>query len=97
MKKILLICLSLFFISCGDNDDGSSKSTYSSCKITSSDALFAKDRTKDLGQCWNASGNGYESEGDALAWCKREVNNYIADEYTFGHAVKFAVESTNCP
>jgi len=97
MKKLMLISISLFFIGCGTNDDGSSKSTYSSCKITSSDALFAYDRVRDLEQCWNAAGKGYESQADALAWCKSEVTKYRANNYILEPSVEFVVESTNCP
>lgn len=97
MKKIYLIALVILFVGCGTNDDGSSTSTYSSCKITSSNALFAHDRANDLNQCWNATGRGYESRGDALAWCNSKVSSYIAREYTFGHSVEFSAESTYCP
>lgn len=96
MKKIILICVALTLSACGSNEDGSSKSTYSSCKITSSQALYASDRSKDLSQCWNASGDGYESKGDALQWCTQKVNDYIASEYIFGHSVAFSTESTYC-
>jgi hypothetical protein len=97
MKKLLILSFALLLSACGSNDDGSSKSTYSSCKIISSEALFASDRNNDLSQCWNASGNGYESQGDALQWCEQQVNAYIADTYIFGHTVTYAVESTYCP
>ncbi len=96
--KALFILITVFSLSaCGPtNNDGSSKLTYSSCKIISSNALFASDRDKDLRQCWNAAGNGYESKGDALQWCEREVNAYLSKEYLFGHTVTYSVESTNC-
>ena len=98
MKKIILVSLVLTLIGCGgSNSDGSSKATYSSCKIISSQALFAVDRDKDLNQCWNASGDGYESKGDALQWCEKQVNSYIANNYIVGHTVTYQVESTNCP
>jgi len=98
MKKLSVLFMVLFISSCADeNDDGSKKSTYSSCKITSSGALFASDREEDLKQCWNAPGDGYESKGDAIQWCEGKVNSYIADSYLFGHSVVYAVESTYCP
>lgn len=102
MRALLILGAILTLSACGGSDsvntntDGSSKTTYSSCKITSSEALFAEDRSNDLTQCWNATGNGYESQGDAMQWCNREVNAYIAEQYTFGHTVAYAVESTNC-
>ena len=96
MKKLIFISISLLFIGCGTNDDGSSKSTYSSCKITSSGAIFASDRVKDLEQCWNAPNGGYESQGDALAWCASKVTKYTS-KYTLIPGIEYAVESTNCP
>lgn len=95
--RSLFILTAIFSLSaCGSNDDGSSKSTYSSCKITSSSALLASDRDHDLKQCWNAGGNGYESRGDAVQWCTRQVNSYISNRYIFGHTVEFSAESTYC-
>ncbi|NMM42807.1 hypothetical protein [Pseudoalteromonas arctica] len=97
MRKLLILSTIFALSACGgSNDDGSSKSTYSSCKITSSQALFAADRDNDLKQCWNAGGNGYESQGDAMQWCEKQVNAYIANQYLVGHTVSYAVESTNC-
>ncbi|QTH63747.1 hypothetical protein J1N51_13685 [Psychrosphaera ytuae] len=97
MKNLALIFTAVVLSACGGtNDDGSSKSTYSSCKITKSEALFAEDRDQDLKQCWNAAGKGYESQGDALQWCERQVNSYIASRYVVGHTVQYMVESTNC-
>jgi len=100
MKRILIIllflCISFQILGCSDeNDDGSKKDTYSSCKIIKSEALLASDRSYDLQQCWD--GVDYESKGDALAWCESKVNNYISNRYLIGHSVTYAVESTNCP
>ena len=97
MKKLLMIPICLSLLSCLDNEDGSNRSTYSSCKIISSQALFNSDREKDLSQCWNAPGDGYSTEADAKQWCSREVAGYLADAYLFGHTVEYAVESTYCP
>jgi hypothetical protein len=98
MRKLLILTVIFTLSACGgSNNDGSSKSTYSSCKITSSEALFVADRSNDLKQCWNAGGKGYESQGDALQWCAQQVNTYIANQYLIGHTVKYSVESTNCP
>lgn len=104
MRKILFLGAIFLLSACGgsdgggplSNNDGSSKLTYSSCKIISSKAIFSEDRNNDLNQCWNAAGNGYESRGDALQWCERQVNDYIANRYIFGHTVSYALESTNC-
>ncbi|CAI89299.1 hypothetical protein PNI02_24030 [Pseudoalteromonas nigrifaciens] len=97
MKKYILLALTLTLVGCGSNSDGSSKSTYSSCKITQSNAILASNRDNDLKQCWNASGNGYESQGDALQWCEKTVNNYLSNKYLVTHSVTYAVESTYCP
>lgn len=97
MRTVLLFSAIFALSACGgSNSDGSSKSTYSSCKITASQALFAADRDKDLKQCWNAVGNGYESQGDAMQWCERQVNAYIASNYVLGHTVSYMIETTNC-
>jgi uncharacterized lipoprotein YmbA len=97
VKNYLLLALALTLVGCGSNSDGSSKSTYSSCKITQSNAVLASHRENDLKQCWNASGKGYESQGDALQWCERTVSNYLSNQYVVGHSVTYAVESTYCP
>lgn len=97
MKKLLILSCLLALQACGgSNSDGSSKFTYSSCKIVSSNALLASDRDKDLRQCWNAPGEGYESKGDALQWCERQVNSYLAANYLIGHSVTYVTESTYC-
>lgn len=100
MKNIIVrvaLVSSLLFVGCVENEDGSSKSTYSSCKITSSSALFSKDRVYDLKQCWNFPGDGYESRSDAMAWCRSKVDAYVSNKYIFGHQVGLAAESTYCP
>ncbi len=89
----------MLIVGCGsENSDGSLKSTYSSCKITKSSALFAEDRVKDLQQCWNATGDGYgeENKADAMSWCRGLVDSYIAEEYIVGHSVEYALESAYC-
>lgn len=97
MKKPIVIVAVVALSACGgSNPDGSSKSTFSSCKIIKSEALLASDRNNDLSQCWNASGEGYESKGDALQWCEKQVNAYMANNYVFGHPVSYMVESTYC-
>ena len=97
MKKTIILSFALVLSACGTNEDGSSASTYSSCKITSSEAIFSSDRTNDLSQCWTASGDGYESQGDAMQWCQDKVDTYISNNYIFGHSVSYAIESTYCP
>ncbi|HBC3483072.1 hypothetical protein [Vibrio alginolyticus] len=98
MKNIIYILALISLVGCGgSNSDGSSKSTYSSCKITSSNALFQSDKDYDLSQCWNAPGDGYESSGDAQQWCEKQVNAYMSERYLLGHSVSYSVESTYCP
>lgn len=98
MKRIILASVAVALFGCGgSNSDGSSKSTYSSCKITQSSALLASDRDRDLKQCWNAPGKGYESMGDAMQWCESQINAYIANTYLVGHNVTYVAESTYCP
>ena len=96
MKKVLMLSAIFVLSACGSNDDGSSKSTYSSCKITSSNALFQSDKDNDLSQCWNAGSDGYESQGDAMQWCEQKVTSYISSNYVIGHSVNYAIESTYC-
>lgn len=97
MKKLLLISVvSIACVSCGaENSDGSDATTYSSCSITESGAIFAGDRAKDVSQCWD--GVDYKEKSLALSWCGEKVSAYIGSEYTFGHAVSYKVTSTNCP
>jgi len=96
MKRLISISLVFFLVSCGGtNSDGSSKSTYSSCSITSSEALLASDRAKDVSQCWD--GVDYEEKSLALDWCAKKVTAYIGSEYILGHTVQYQVSSTNCP
>lgn len=93
---VFFICMTLS--ACGgggENSDGSKSSTYSSCSITSSDAILASDRANDLQQCWD--GVDYEEQNLALDWCRQKVSDYISSSYIFGHAVQFQVASTNCP
>lgn len=97
LKLAPLIVVAIFLAGCDENKDGSLKSTYSSCKITSSAALLRSDRDHDLSQCWNAPGSGFSAQGDALQWCRRQVNSYMSGRYLVGHSVEFTVESTFCP
>ena len=97
MKKLVLIAtVSIACISCGaENSDGSDATTYSSCSITNSEAIFAGDRAKDISQCWD--GVDYKEKSLAQSWCSTQVSSYIDSEYTFGHSVSYLVSSTNCP
>lgn len=92
---VLFVIAGLVGCSGAENSDGSSKSTYSSCKIVSSNALFNSDRQRDLEQCWD--GVDFESKGDAMAWCEGKVNDYLSRTYLFGHSVTYMIESTYCP
>lgn len=89
---LLATCISL--TGCSENSDGSNATTYSSCSITESSAILASDRANDVSQCWD--GVDYEEQSLALDWCRTQTNTYMA-RYTFGHDIKFAVASTNCP
>jgi len=80
VKKYILLALTLTLVGCGSNTDGSSKSTYSSCKITQSKAILASNRNNDLKQRWNAAGNGPETQGDAQQWSEKTVNNYLVNK-----------------
>ena len=81
MKTILSVLVFSILVGCGgSNSDGSSALTYSSCKIISSNAMYLPDRDNDLRQCWNAFDEGYESQGDALQWCERQVNEYLSED-----------------
>jgi len=62
---VVFSLLGLLGCGAGENSDGSRRSTYSSCKITSSNALFNYDRQRDLQQC--RDGVDFESRGDAMA------------------------------
>jgi hypothetical protein len=95
-KTLLILAFSLTTISCSsENSDGSDATTYSSCDITSSSAIFASDRELDVSQCWD--GVNFEEKSLALSWCAELVNTYISDRYLIGHAVEYQVASTNCP
>ena len=90
----LILIFTFLFLGCGENSDGSDKSTYSSCSITSSEAVWAEDRAEDINQCWD--GVDYEERSLALDWCRKKVANYMS-RYVVGHTVEFEVRSTNCP
>ncbi|WP_087016447.1 hypothetical protein [Thaumasiovibrio subtropicus] len=98
MKKLLM--LSVIFMAAGcnsTNDDGSSKWTYSSCNVTSSQAVSATDRARDQAQCWNFDGVGIYIKSDALAQCKTKVQNYVIGQYgSITHKVNYEVVSHKC-
>ena len=100
MKKILFLTLiAILFVGCDEelapkNSDGSKKTTYSSCSITSSNAIFASDRAKDVSQCWD--GVSYKEKSLAMDWCAKKTNAYMG-KYIFGHSITYQVSSTNCP
>lgn len=106
MKKIsLILAAGIFLISCGSgedgspnspkNSDGSLKRTYSSCRISHSEALLASDRANDTNQCWNASGSGFDNQGQAMEWCEKKAANYMS-KYIVGHSYRYEVKSTYC-
>lgn len=77
-----------------DHSDSYESSTYSSCRITFSDAAYSEDRWSDLNQCWD--GVNYRSESRALDWCGTMVNDYMNHRYTFGHTVEYRVSVSHC-
>jgi len=93
-KNFGIIVLTFLLLGCGENSDGSDKSTYSSCSITSSNALLSSDRATDVSQCWD--GVNYREKNLAMDWCGKLVNNYMS-RYSDGHGIKYKVASTNCP
>jgi hypothetical protein len=98
MKYLCILLCAFLLTGCGGSGSGGSDgdaSTYDTCEITQSDALFASDRAKDTSQCWSIKPT--EDQTNALNQCKVLVNDYIANEYTFGHSVKYLVGSTSCP
>ena len=95
MKKIISLTVVIYlFQGCGVNSDGSSRTTYSSCSIVSSEALLATDRANDVSQCWD--GVDYVEKSLALDWCRIRASSYMA-KYIIGHAYSVEVKSTNCP
>lgn len=97
MTRLLFIFVLSVLTACdggSENSDGSSKSTYSSCRISSSEALLASDRERDLDQCWD--GVEYEEQNLAMDWCDTKVSAYMDANYAFGHSIEYEVASTNC-
>lgn len=96
MKKLITLAFIFCLTACGSesNSDGSSKATYTSCSIISSEALLASDRAEDVSQCWD--GVNFKEKSLARDWCAKEVNTYIS-KYIFGPAIEYQVSSTNCP
>jgi hypothetical protein len=96
---IILISIGFLFLACDENSDGSSKSTYSSCKIVASGSMLAEDRNNDLQQCWNISDT--ESQEYALNQCEAKVQEYLDDTYIFNGLLsdgyQYSVQSTYCP
>jgi len=94
MRNSIFIGIFLLSVGCGENSDGSDKSTYSSCSIVSSSAVLAADRARDVSQCWD--GVDYRERSLAMDWCAKKVNRYMA-RYIVGHDIQYQVSSTNCP
>lgn len=93
MKYLSIAVIALLLTGC-TNSDGSDPTTYSSCSITSSSALFANHRASDVRQCWD--GVDYEERSLAMSWCATKVNSYMG-KYVFGHSIEYQLASTNCP
>ena len=95
MKHCLSVAvIAVSLIASCSNSDGSDPTTFSSCSITSSSALFASDRASDVRQCWD--GVDYKEKSLAMNWCASKVNTYMG-KYTFGHSIQYVVASTDCP
>jgi hypothetical protein len=96
MRNIAIVAFLMVSITgCGgENSDGSDATTYSSCRISNSEALLASDRSNDLAKCWD--GVDYKEQSTAQAWCSQQVSSYISSEYILGHTVEYKVASTNC-
>lgn len=100
MNKVMaLVSMCFLATGCFESDESNHshdrwKSTYSSCQITYSDAVYSKDRSTDLRQCWD--GVDYRSESRALDWCGNMVNDYMTRRYTFGHTVEYRVSASYC-
>lgn len=96
MKYLLTPACALLLTACGGDSSSDGKaSTYDTCRITDSAALFASDRANDLAQCWTITSTS--NQQNAQAQCSTLVSSYIASEYLFGHAVEYAVSSSSCP
>ena len=91
MKKVFLSPAFFLMVAC----DPSDVSTYKSCKITKSEAIFAADRANDVAQCWD--GVSYKDKSDAMNWCAGRVNSYMDVRYLFGHTVEYQISSKSCP
>ncbi|CAM3968709.1 hypothetical protein [Vibrio neonatus] len=97
MKKIFVLLAVCLLSSCNvTNSDGSSVFTYSSCKITDSNAPFRYQQQHDEKQCWNAKADGYTSKSRAVDWCDEKVHDYVSEKYPTNYTVEFKVESTYC-
>jgi hypothetical protein len=96
MKYFLIPVMTILLSACGGEggSDGDA-STYDTCQITQSSALFSADRAKDVSQCWTIRAT--EDKNNALAQCETLASNYIAREYMVGHSVDYQVSSSSCP
>lgn len=107
MKYLSIFLFASLLASCGGDDKSSASkisgskgsdgdvSTYDTCQITQSNALFASDRSADLSQCWSIKPT--RDQTNALSQCRALVSNYIGNRYVVGHSVEYSVASTSCP
>lgn len=96
MKYLLIPACVLLLTACGGDSSSDGKaSTYDTCRITDSSALFASDRANDIAQCWTISSTS--DQQNAIAQCSSLVSSYIASEYLIGHSVQYSVSSSSCP
>lgn len=94
MRHASIFMAAAFLSACGEGGGDGKASTYDTCRITASSALFASDRANDLRQCWSIVPT--KNSTNALAQCQAKVNAYM-NRYVFGHEISYAVSSSTCP
>lgn len=95
MKYIFIFLATTLLSACGEGGSDGQASTYDTCRITQSSALFAADRAKDVSQCWRIQSTS--DQQNALSQCGTLTSNYISKEYIFGHTVDYSISSSSCP
>ncbi|PID64130.1 MAG: hypothetical protein CR974_00200 [Gammaproteobacteria bacterium] len=95
MKKLTLCGVVAVFLFGCDSDPveslAGSGSAYTKCEITDSGALLAKDRARDVRQCWDNF--SVKDQNEALQHCHHLASAYIASQYVVGHSFKIQVST----